>query len=417
MQDGGTGSMQNAASTASLRFTDAQSGFIGALESVRGLAALTVLVFHSAAFLRHVREDPLEKTLWALKSADETARRAVSLVFNGHVAVSLFFVLSGFVLALSLQRDSRSFERQAAHFCARRFFRICPAFAANLLLTATIVSMVAAAFPGVGYSSFTYQQLIANISLFKFEINGATWTLLLEMLAIPLLLLGHLLSRRFGRGGVLVLAILTVVFLFSRGWVRALAPGDALLFVRTYIVDYQFMFVFGMLAAELPLRKRLENKSLAVTVGMIVALAAMLGARFLLGYSSRWSLLIEGAAAAALVGLLARGPRLGIHRLLEWHPIRFLGRISYSFYLYHVTALLLVVPTTISFITAAGAEAHPFLATAIVAPMTVILTVPLAWLSYRWIEHPMMDLGQRHLRRASQRAHDNSMRRGASESR
>jgi hypothetical protein len=40
--------------------------FVGTLESVRGSAALTVLIFHSAKSLRHGQEDPLEKTLWAL---------------------------------------------------------------------------------------------------------------------------------------------------------------------------------------------------------------------------------------------------------------------------------------------------------------------------------------------------------------
>ena len=66
--------------------------FVGALESLRGLAVLTVLIFHSATFLRHGEEDPLQKTLWNLKSTDELLRRLFAVLFNGHIAVSLFFV-------------------------------------------------------------------------------------------------------------------------------------------------------------------------------------------------------------------------------------------------------------------------------------------------------------------------------------
>jgi peptidoglycan/LPS O-acetylase OafA/YrhL len=367
------------------------------LESVRGLAALTVLIFHSTGFLRQGQEDPLQKTWWELNSTGELLRRLVSLAFNGHIAVSLFFVLSGFVLALSLHRDDRSFGRQGWGFVGRRFFRIYPALAVNLLVTAAIVVGLAAVFPTIVHSSFTWGQLAENLLLYSFNVNGATWTLLIEILAIPLLLIGYLLASRFGIGGMLTLAAVTIVVLFIPDVVRRLVPGDSLFvfYVRIFVVDYQFMFVMGMLVAELPLRDRLRNQSRAVKYAMVAALVAMLSARFLLGYASRWSMLIEGAAAAALVGLLACGPRLAVHNLLEWHPIRFLGRISYSFYLYHATTLAVLVPVATWYVTASRLTAHPFLSSLIVAATATAFTIPLAWLSYNLVERPMMRLGRR----------------------
>jgi peptidoglycan/LPS O-acetylase OafA/YrhL len=378
--------------TAAVRNRD----FVGALESVRGLAALTVLIFHSALFLRQREGDPLEKTLWALKSTEELLKRLVTIAFNGHLAVSLFFVLSGFVLGLSLRRDDRSFARQAGGFFGRRFFRIYPALAVNLLVTVVIISILASAFPRIAYSSSTLSQLAENLLLYKFSVNGATWTLLIELLAIPLLLVGYLLAIRFGTGGMLMLAVATIILLFIPGSVHRILPGESLYFVRAFIVDYQFMFVFGMLVAEFPMRDRLRNQSCAVKIAMVVALVAMLSARFLLGYSSRWSLLTEGAAAAALVGLLAWGPRLAVHNLLdEWTPIRFLGRISYSLYLYHATALAMLIPATVWYMTASGVKAQPFLASLIIATTATVITIPLAWLSYNLVERPMMQLGRR----------------------
>jgi peptidoglycan/LPS O-acetylase OafA/YrhL len=371
--------------------------FVSALESVRGLAALTVLIFHSAVFFRHGQDDPLEKTLWALKSNEELLGRLISVAFNGHLAVSLFFVLSGFVLALSLRRDDRSFPRQAGAFVSRRVFRIYPALVINLLATLAIIAALASAFPMIGYSSFTLGQLAENLLLYNFSVNGATWTLLIELLAVPLLLISYLLALWFGISGMLTLAVATIVILFNPGLVRRLLPGDSsfMYFVRTFIVDYQFMFIFGMLVAELPMRDQLRKESLAVKIAAVASLVAMLGARFLLGYSSRWSLLIEGAAAAAVTGLLAYGPRLAVHNLLEWHPIRFLGRISYSFYLYHATALALLVPATGWYMTTPWLNARPFLATLIIATTATVVTTPLAWLSYKLVERPMMQFGRR----------------------
>ena len=385
--------------TATMRVTATARNhdFVGALESVRGLAVLTVLMFHSAAFLRHGQDNHLEKTLWALRSTEELLRRLVSVIFNGHIAVSLFFVLSGFVLALSLRRDNRSFVRKAGGFVGRRFFRIYPAMVINLLLTAAIVAALAAAFPAIAYSPFTWSQLTENLLVYHFSVNGATWTLLIELLAIPLLLIGYVLAYRLGIGGILTLAVGTILILFIPGMVRRFLPGESLFmfYFRLYIVDYQFMFVIGMLVAKLPIRDQLKNQSHFVPFAMVAALVAMVGARFLLGYLSRWSLLIEAAAAATLVGLLAYGPRLAVHNFLEWHSIRFLGRISYSFYLYHATALAVLIPAVTWYMTASGLNAHPFLGSLIVATTATGVTTPVAWLSYNLVELPMMRFGRR----------------------
>ena len=375
--------------------TDRKQDFVGALESVRGFAALTVLIFHSTMFLTYGKEGLMHKTLWQLKSTDELLRRSVHVFFNGHIAVSLFFVLSGFVLALSLRRDDRTTSRRTFGFVGRRFFRIYPTLAINILVTAALIAGSAFAFPTVGYASFTWGKVVENLMLHSFLVNGATWTLLIEMLAIPLILVGHLLTKRFGTGGLLMLTAITILVLFNPGWARRLAPGDSLYFVRAYIVDYQFMFVFGMLITALPLQNFLENKQRVGKVGLFLALVIMLNARFLLGYASRWSLLFEGAAAASLIALLAYSSRLSVHNLLEWRPIRFLGRISYSLYLYHATVLALIIPASIWYMTPSGAQEHPFPISGFVALTATLMTIPVAWLSYYLIEQPMIQLGRR----------------------
>ena len=82
------------------------------------------------------------------------------------------------------------------------------------------------------------------------------------------------------------------------------------------------------------------------------------------------------------------------HRFLEWRPIKFLGRISYSFYLYHATAIYIAVALT-PWLLLGGIDPQSIAGALILALWCVIATIPLAWASYVLVEKPAMRLGQR----------------------
>src|SRR5438270_13847443 len=85
---------------------------IDALTSLRGLAALWVVVFH---FREH-----LFNLLSSLRPLDP-------LLGLGHIAVPYFFILSGFVLAYNYASDFRQVTlRRYLPFIGRRFVRIYP---------------------------------------------------------------------------------------------------------------------------------------------------------------------------------------------------------------------------------------------------------------------------------------------------
>src|SRR5579859_2420849 len=88
--------------------------FVPSLESVRGLAALTVCFFHvaSASYMGAPMIDP---------------NSILMLPLNGPGAVVLFFVLSGYVLRLSLEsKFSASAMAVAVGFVISRLFRVYP---------------------------------------------------------------------------------------------------------------------------------------------------------------------------------------------------------------------------------------------------------------------------------------------------
>jgi peptidoglycan/LPS O-acetylase OafA/YrhL len=100
------------------------TGTIIELQSLRGLAALAVVVHHCGFYYGY------DAALW----------RVFEICINAHAAVVLFYVLSGFVLYLALRRSPLS-ARAIATFYLRRAGRIYPALwlAATLALAYVVV--------------------------------------------------------------------------------------------------------------------------------------------------------------------------------------------------------------------------------------------------------------------------------------
>ena len=82
---------------------------------------------------------------------------------------------------------------------------------------------------------------------------------------------------------------------------------------------------------------------------------------------------------------------LAIFKPLEFGLVRFYGRISYSFYLLHVLGMLFA--SRIAGTSLAGLPVS--LGTVILTLMTVIVTTPAAYLFWRYIEVPGLNLGKR----------------------
>jgi peptidoglycan/LPS O-acetylase OafA/YrhL len=373
-----------------------QHDFVTSLESMRGVAALMVLLQHACVNLAGPNWSLLKQTVWGL-SDDDLLHRCILALLNGNAAVSFFFVLSGFVLALSLRRDVRAVSPKAAAFTGRRLMRIYPALVANLLVMAVLLWLFMRIIPGVAWQVPTWQQLYNNLLLIDFEVNGPTWTMLVELLAVPLLLVSHLIAMRFGIRGLLAMLAISVAALFAGRAVHRLLPGEGLLaqVVYAFLVDYQFMFVLGMLIAEIGVGRRTRIAPAAAAACLMAAVMALLSARALFGFLARPALLIEAAAAGTIVGVLAFGPRLRGHDVLESGPLRFLGRVSYSFYLYHTAALAIVAPSLAVLMTNAWQQEHPYWTAAATSGLSLAVTVPLAWISYALVERPAIQVGRR----------------------
>jgi len=269
-------------------------------------------------------------------------------------------------------------------FCFASIFRIYPPLAINVVLFATVFWVIAACFPATGVPPLSMSQLLTNLLLTDFAVNGATWSLMIELVAIPFLFLGHCVAQRWGVTGLIVLVVLGIITLFAKK-----------LMLGKLVAEFVFMFFLGMLVAEIWMRKSVALSKRSTSLWLVGAVTVMLTARFILGYGSKWSLLFEGFASAALIAALVLGPRLAIHDVLETKPLRFLGRISYSYYLYHPLALGVFLPVLTIMVSPSWLQAHPFLATAALAIATSAVAIPLGYGSFVLTEKPMIKLSRR----------------------
>lgn len=122
-----------------------------ALDGVRGYAALVVVIYHSIMNfdfqpLGHIFATPIQK----LSGTNDIVMKILYTIFNGKLAVSFFFILSGVVLFQSLNKNSqRGVFATIINFSIKRILRIYPALVCCILAFFLIFRALHFAYPGI----------------------------------------------------------------------------------------------------------------------------------------------------------------------------------------------------------------------------------------------------------------------------
>jgi peptidoglycan/LPS O-acetylase OafA/YrhL len=364
------------------------------LESLRGVAALAVAALHAGSATLAVTDarpylldgGNTESPFWAILS------QFVSLFLNSQGAVVLFFVLSGYVLRLSLDRAQGAAGPLAFRFISRRFLRLFPPVAVTVVVFALAYWTVGLSMVQLEEQQHLYSltSLIKHAFLLDYRIDPVVWTLQIEVLAAPLILVLWFATRRFGPI-VLWLAVFAGFGVsFSPGmnrWTAAALDFEFPLF------SFFYAFVAGMIIVEWSrFAVRAKITKLGGFYPLFGALLIMLAPVLAVG---SWRILLEVLGAAGLVTGVVLNLRGVVTWLLDLRLIRFYGRISYSFYLYHpLTIGVIYIDGTIpNALAATGAPAVVQVIAAFV--LTTIVVTPLAVASYWLVEMPAMRLGKR----------------------
>jgi peptidoglycan/LPS O-acetylase OafA/YrhL len=366
-----------------------------ALDGLRGAAAMTVLLFHVPWTSHLLAAPPLP---------------------NGYLAVDLFFMLSGFVIAAAYRGriDNRS---EAADFLKRRFFRVYPMQLAVLLaLLAIEAARLAAQHAGAmagraaftdGYSpeQFVVQLLFLQGSGLFADIgwNIPSWSVGAEFISYLLFAAAGLVGllgrpRLVAAAGIAGFAVYLAIDLHSGqvGTIRHLAP------LRCGAGFAIGMMLFGL--ADSRLHRALSTAPTRLLTAVQALAVLTLVATLSLGHG-RWSVVNVPVLAALLFCLqFDRGAVAGF---LCSRPLQALGQWSYSIYLLHLV-LMLQVATVLKHLGApVGLDALggeqvrvPLLEGDALVLGAIVAVVALAAFTYRRIEAPAREWGRRPWRRA-----------------
>ena len=364
-------------------------GFIPELESLRGIGALIVASFH----VTQMRTGNGRHTLWSdprswsdpISAALFEIHRSLN---NGAAALNIFFVLSGFVLASSIERGPAGIGPAARHFFTSRIFRLYPAIIFTISLFCVVFWTTGGMIPGVRAVAYQPVSTIRHMLLMDWRIDGVMWSLTVEAISVPLIFAATIGQQRLGGKFTVLLAFLLLVISVSRPYKHVIAHGS--------YVTFFYLFVAGVGLHRIGPRliKWIGRNKLPWFVAAMLILLFL--PRSQLGSMSRWARFAECMAAAGLIAVLAYGPPASrLSRVLNLSLFRFYGRISYSFYLLHPLTLIVLwaIPGQVSRLLDAGIPAV-FISLSLTI-VSVALITPLAWLSWRFIEIPGIAAGRR----------------------
>lgn len=321
------------------------SGRFKALDGLRGLAVLAVVVNHFGA--------PFD----TYYPSDKDAPYAFTL---GELGVQLFFIVSGFVILMSAVHG-----KTAKGFIISRFTRLYPTYWVALIFSACLITWV-----GIETRQITLFQFLVNFTMFQRfvlvdNVDQVYWTLAVEMQFYLLMLVCILVSKGRLRNDYLM----RLGFLWSSiGFIlMALYPGDSSTGIMKMVVwaalaQHSAFFCFGM-AMYVYFNTRIFSWYIPFFATVAVANTYMAH-----GFAH---------AAGVLVILVLFFVVVQVRNIpvLDRGPLQFLGKISYSLYLFHTILGFVIIHLTQEYL---GLWGSRFLSLAVV--------VTVAYISYIFLE-------------------------------
>jgi peptidoglycan/LPS O-acetylase OafA/YrhL len=320
------------------------------LDAMRGLAALAVVMFHYTTFydsqVGHTNPLPLEFPA-------------------GNYGVHLFFLISGFVIFMTLERT-----RGSADFVVSRFSRLFPAYWMAIVATSLVVAAI-----GMPWQRVSATDLLLNLTMVQQflgaeHVDGSYWTLQVELFFYAQMLLWHALGQlkriRWIIVGWLLLAVI-------QGEVDKHGGHFSYTLRELLILRHIPFFALGILFYRIHSgapRRAFDY----LTMGLCL---------LAIGIAEPPVFLLVATICCALFALVVSG-RLG---WLASPPFLMLGGMSYSIYLLHQAIGLAIIHR----LEQAGMHSLPAVASAILVVLLLAAALSrlgerpaLAWIRNGW---------------------------------
>ncbi len=344
---------------------------VPALDGLRGLAVLAVLLFHQQGLLP-----------------------------GGYLGVDLFFVLSGYLItSLLVAERERTGAIDLKQFWVRRARRLLPAllamfpalavYARTVAQTTELASLRADAIATLAYVA-NWRAIFARRSYWEMFTAPSplehTWSLAIEEQFYVVWPLVVALAFRASRGrvrplfaGTIVLGVasaLAMAALYDGGdttrvYLGTDTRGAAILFGAALALS-------GFTASPAARHPALDVAGVIAAAGLGWAFAVLEGEADFLYRGGFW---LTELAALVLIACAVGREQGVVARVLAVAPLRGLGTISYGVYLWHWPVYVVV------------SEARVHLHGGFLLALRLALTLGIALLSYRFLERPIRERG------------------------
>lgn len=330
------------------------------IDGLRALAVIPVILFHAG----------------------------YSLFSGGYIGVDVFFVISGYLISQIVISEVYSETFSLAHFYERRARRILPALFMLLIVVTPISWLVM-----MPHQFKDYSESLVAVSLFAanilfwlesgyFELASElkpllhTWSLAVEEQFYFLFPIAVLAIHRYFRKALFVVLVLVLFASLGLAESQAASSPDANFYLP---FGRAWELIFGSMAAMYVARYGLpktRHSNLWSTLGIGMILVSIFLFDRLTPFPSLYAL--PTVVGTALVILFAHQNTV-VGKVLSLKPIVFVGRISYSLYLWHFAVFALARLLI-------NSEPSHFAYAAM-----IVFIFPISYLSYRYVETPFRD--------------------------
>lgn len=374
-------------------------GRIPALDGLRGVAILTVMVYHQTTVMFNS----------GLYSQGRIGRFIDFWLHGGWAGVDLFFVLSGFLIT-GILYDAKGSTGYFRNFYARRILRIFPLYYVFLVVSLVILPQFhPTVTAGIAADQIWYWAYLSNVAVgLRSAVNSyvdISWSLAIEE---QFYLLWPLLVAVLGRRQLMLACglLIGVSIVWRTALLAAGASGLTVYVLTPGRLDGLAVGAFIAVALrDAGGAERLRRWARPVAAGsalLVVALAAWSGGLDAIwndGFGVRRSALqILGFTAIAVLGgsllvLAIDSASAGLYvRLLESRLLTSFGRYSYALYLFHWPIAIFAAENLFRPDQSLGSLGFTGPGQVVFRVLTTVIPFAAAWLSWHLYEKHFLAL-------------------------
>lgn len=289
--------------------------YFKSLNGLRGIFCIIIMLFHTLPLTPLISRIPLSSFI---------------TLYGGLIGNYMFFMLSGFLMTYSYRDKIGRHEISAKEFFVKKLCKLYP------LYILSNMGMLFCEILTYGLSSFNLQKMIFTILLqsgggldMEYPYNGPGW--FISALLVCYLLFFFIAYHAKHKTGYYCMITVAIIW----GYSIVMNDGPILPIYFAHNGESIMNFFIGCILAEMYpfVDRNIKKWLMPVSVGMLI-LSAILLMNLGVEIASGNSRVAFAFVICPLILYLALDNQL-VKGILQWKPILFLGKISFSIYLWH----------------------------------------------------------------------------------